>query len=508
MQMQRLTVNLLSGWFTDSHVWRTDAAQLKRLEIVSTDSVAKEAFRIAQDPAKWRTTFNASLKVMVEARRATDIEHDDKAKAKDDSMAPDDKDATVADGDEEGSNIDDHDNYEDLQPSRHLRSHAHLLGPDRYEVGELVLGKLQGHPPWPGKIADPHKLPMQIALACPDRDDPDVYPIRFYPDGDYWWVKHTEIIRLDQERVAKFVRETRANFGPLLEGYKIARDTSEWEANNPTPEDVVDLYMIEMPEKPKPKVVEQKMSHKRKRGHHRDDSGTPQPNKRRKRGEDGEEHKPRKRKMQSMSQDYVNGDVKNESMESSVVDQRPPLSPRAAAAEQAQERKNKLLKMRWLLQKTFLSGEKPNDMKFPDASRVIDELQKDTEITGAVLRETKLQKVLMGITKMDFIRNDDEFDFRGRARALLKQWEHIPMPPSSNAGDGLGERGGSAKPSLSGLDLGLSPLVINTQLPKAGSVLGSAASQRASVPRGMSTPSALLTALPSAADDTPTQDHA
>ncbi|KZO93043.1 hypothetical protein CALVIDRAFT_266504 [Calocera viscosa TUFC12733] len=495
-------------WFTGSHLRRANTVELRLREARTTDPAARAAFRIALDPSKWRKTFNASLKVMVEARRATDIEHDDKAKAKEESAAPDDKDGTMADGDEEGSNADEHDNYEDLQPSRHLRSHAHLLGPDRYEVGELVLGKLQGHPPWPGKIADPHKLPLPIAMACPDRDDMNVYPIRFYPDGDYWWVKHSEIIRLDQERVSKFVRETRANFGPLLEGYKIARDTTEWEANNPTPEDVVDLYMIEMPgetarpvlsrlrnslwgwiaEKPKPKVVEPKQSHKRKRGQHRDDSGTPQPHRKRRRGEDGEEHKGRKRKGQSLSGEGVNGDVKNESMEAPIVDTRPPLSPRAAAAEAAQERKNKLLKMRWLLQKTFLSGEKPNDLKFPDASKVIEELQKDTEITGPMLRETKLQKVLVGITKMDFIRNEDEFDFRGRARALLKQWEQIPTPADS---------AGAV----------LSPLVINTQLSKPGSVAMSA-SERASMPRAMSTPSMLLTALPSGLDDTPTQDHA
>ncbi|EJU04028.1 hypothetical protein DACRYDRAFT_20706 [Dacryopinax primogenitus] len=402
------------------------------------------------------------------------------------------------------------DNYEDLQPSRHLRSHAHLLGPDRYEVGELVLGKLQGHPPWPGKIADPHKLPMQIALACPDRDDPDVYPIRFYPDGDYWWVRHTEIVRLDQERVAKFVRETRANFGPLLEGYKIARDTTEWEANNPTPEDVVDLYRIEMPEKPKPKEPISKPVHgKRKRGPHREDSNEPQPHRKRRRGErypDGEFMAKRRRKIHSFSaaEETPTDNVKYEN-ESAEPDIPPPMSPRTAAAEAAQERKNKLLKTRWLLQKTFLSTDRPNELKYPDASRVLEELRNNTEITGALLRETKLQKVLMGITKMDYIRSDDEFKFRSRAKEILKSWEHIPLPDITGAGPGTGVGHGinGAGNSVNGdhVESGArpDPLVVNTRVVNEGGDGEPDTERMTSVPRGTSdglTPMGIFSLLP------------
>lgn len=60
-------------------------------------------------------------------------------------------------------------------------------------------------------------------------------------------------------------------------------------------------------------------------------------------------------------------------------------------------------------------------------SSCLDTLEGFEDSAIDVIREFKLDKVLRKIRKLDFILQDEEFQFRQRAIDLLEKWEKLPI---------------------------------------------------------------------------------
>ena len=87
-------------------------------------------------------------------------------------------------------------------------------------------------------------------------------------------------------------------------------------------------------------------------------------------------------------------------------------------------RQKEVLFLRHKLQKGFLSrDQEPAEAEMPAMANYIKKLEAYSgELEGPIIRETKINKVLKGIVKLNTIPKDEEYHFRERSVKLLAEW--------------------------------------------------------------------------------------
>ncbi|WVQ66995.1 uncharacterized protein L199_005187 [Kwoniella botswanensis] len=99
-----------------------------------------------------------------------------------------------------------------------------------FEVGEIVLARLRGYPPWPARIANPDTLPRNVLKQRPGKN-PLIFCCQFFPAGDFSWLQSKEIKPLSQSDISAYLGEShRKSAGGLREAYITAQDPTEWDA--------------------------------------------------------------------------------------------------------------------------------------------------------------------------------------------------------------------------------------------------------------------------------------
>lgn len=79
--------------------------------------------------------------------------------------------------------------------------------------------------------------------------------------------------------------------------------------------------------------------------------------------------------------------------------------------------------LRHKLQKGFLSrDEAPKDEAMAEMSDFLSQLENHKEIDSAMIKKTKIHKVLKGIVKLATIPKESEYEFKKRSHALLDVW--------------------------------------------------------------------------------------
>lgn len=101
-----------------------------------------------------------------------------------------------------------------------------------------------------------------------------------------------------------------------------------------------------------------------------------------------------------------------------------------------------VLYLRHKLQKGFLSrDEAPKDEAMAEMSEFLTQLENHKELDSAIIKYTKIHKVLKGIVKLDTIPKESEYDFKKRSHAMLDIWS---KRMDAEAGDGAAKE--SAEP--------------------------------------------------------------
>lgn len=75
-----------------------------------------------------------------------------------------------------------------------------------------------------------------------------------------------------------------------------------------------------------------------------------------------------------------------------------------------------------------------------------DKLEKHADLEVAIIRSTKINKVLKMIVKLNTIPRDEEFNFRSRAMSLLSSWKNVldgDFPTSTDKEDKPASNGAS-----------------------------------------------------------------
>jgi hypothetical protein len=91
-------------------------------------------------------------------------------------------------------------------------------------------------------------------------------------------------------------------------------------------------------------------------------------------------------------------------------------------------------------------------------SHYLDKLKEFTDLEASIIRETKINKVLKAILKLDTIPRETEFNFKPRSQALLDKWNKLlannaaaaPAPTAANGVNGASKAGGEDKKEANG----------------------------------------------------------
>jgi len=291
-----------------------------------------------------------------------------------------------------------------------------------YELGDTVLGKIRGYPPWPGQVVDPENVPKNVTKERPAGKKAKFYCVRFLPTGEYGWIAPKDMSRLQKHEIEAYVSEPSKKSGDLLKGYKAALDPAAvWEkleaGIQEAEEAEVDQLESEGEDGPKPKAKKRK----------RDNDAAEKPTKSRAKKEPVEKKKAAPRAKSNKSKDTVEseddaGDDKPAAKKTKTVDD---------SSEQVKSWRHKL-------QKCFLNKDKvikPDDMEDMDKTFTAIEA---FNMSVDNLSYSKIGKVMRHIAKLEVsaIPDEDKYNFRDRASSLVDTWGKFTGRPSKGSANG------------------------------------------------------------------------
>lgn len=113
------------------------------------------------------------------------------------------------------------------------------------------------------------------------------------------------------------------------------------------------------------------------------------------------------------------------------------------------KKSKEILFLRHKLQKGFISRDQPpKEDEMATMGTYFDKLEKHADLEVAIIRATKINKVLKMIVKLNSIPRDEEFNFRHRAMTLLSGWKNIldsDAPAASADKDDKSDANGAGK---------------------------------------------------------------
>ncbi|CAA7270272.1 unnamed protein product [Cyclocybe aegerita] len=353
-----------------------------------------------------------------------------------------------------------------------------------YAIGDSVLGKIRGFPPWPAIVVDPNEAPPAVRSEQPPGKKSAFQCVLFFPKGDYAWLTHKDLSALLPHEIEAFLADdSKKRNGELREGYQIARDPSNWIQELHERRARMLREEAELEENAQVDQLESEgdgddgegdsttgkksksaVTKKRKR---ESDAEAPAKAKKgpRAKKEAGE---PKKRgggrkngaksKATVESEDEGEaGEVEDEEDAGPSKKATPPPAKRAKREkdDDGDDSKNpgdpqsvKVRDWRHRLQKTFLSNK---TVPRADSMSEIDELfttvEKYEEMTIEQLQFSKIGKVMRHIAAQpeEKVPRDGDFKFRARAKALVDKWHQIlnaNKPANGSPTSGQGQANG------------------------------------------------------------------
>ncbi|WVR00271.1 hypothetical protein IAU59_007414 [Kwoniella sp. CBS 9459] len=295
-----------------------------------------------------------------------------------------------------------------------------------YDLGDIVLARLRGYPPWPARIADPENVPRDVLKQRPGKN-PSIYCCQFFPAGDYSWLQSKEIKPLSPSDISAWLSEPhRKSTGGLRDAYQTAQDPTEWDEEqaeihraNEEAENAVDELEEEDDEE------EAASGGKRKRG-----------------AAEKKADKKKKAKTAPKSKAEVDEVESEAEAPKSKAKSKPAAKPKAEKAKPAkaaaakpdtQEAVDedplasnpecvKVKDWRHKLQRAFLSKSLPTADEMPTYDELFKTIESYNAMTIDALQYSKIGKVMKKIVTLPDIPRNDEFKITDRASKLMHQW--------------------------------------------------------------------------------------
>lgn len=368
--------------------------------------------------------------------------------------------------------------------------------------GDHFLVKLKGFPPWPVIICEESMLPPALTSSRPvsaakaDGTYADAYadggkrvgdrtfPIMYLATYEFGWAGNTTLTELTAEKAENSINEKMRKDLRLafeiaveqnpVEYYKnfLAKIEEERIAENKALEEAEaeERAYKEAEAARKEAAATPKKSKKSKKAEEddvemADDSAKPK-SKKRKAEEDAstpqrpDSVKKPKIKLNTSSTPKANGtpSKKAESAakpksDKKTKDAKKPKEPKMTPEEKRERRQREVFFLRHKLQKGLLSKDTPpveGEMK--GMSDYLTALETFTDLEASIIRETKINKVLKAILKMDSIPREEEFSFKKRSQGLLDKWNKLlaSAAAAAPAGNTNGVNGSGEKKDTNG----------------------------------------------------------
>ncbi|KAL8796721.1 MAG: hypothetical protein Q9195_001111 [Heterodermia aff. obscurata] len=350
------------------------------------------------------------------------------------------------------------------------RSKAQLTHLDA-EAGEYYFARMKGHPPWPAVICDEEMLPQSLLGSRPvTTKQPDgsykkaeyadggkraherTFPVMFLHTNEFAWVPNTELTPLEpdqckdadskgkkQDLVAAYAIAAEAHsldyYKGLLNDHQAAleadkeakaeRDAKKAKKSRKSVDtsalaedaDEMDVDEEVAAEKPKTKKRKKEVD---------SDEAEEKPAKTPKTGTKLKLSTPRNPVAESSKKAAkTKGSTAKKGKKAVVADEdddatNPQVEeePKLTPAQQKEKNQKMVLYWRHKLQRGFLSRD-------TDMSDFLGDLESYQHLDGAIIRSTKIHKVLKAMLKLDTIPLDEEYEFTDRCKKLLGKWTTI-----------------------------------------------------------------------------------
>ncbi|KAI5476980.1 hypothetical protein MNV49_007008 [Pseudohyphozyma bogoriensis] len=279
---------------------------------------------------------------------------------------------------------------------------------DDYSHGDIVLAKVKGYPPWPGQIIPDAEGPPNVLRIKPKGK---THLVLFFPTGEYAWTLPRDLSALSTREIESYVSTPHRKNGDLLEGYKIAKNPTEWKKEKAdqiaegTGEDELDSGGEEKSGKKRKRKDEGKSGAAAKKG----------------KQEDGEKDSKKKKTEKVVKSKASTASKKAVHSEDEATGTE--KKSKATSGDGMKQVKD----WRHKLQRVFL-GKDGNIVvnEVPKCKEYFDAME-NFEMKAEWLVESKLAKVLKRISQMDAskIPNESEYQFAQRSRDIANKWADL-----------------------------------------------------------------------------------
>ncbi|KAJ7931920.1 hypothetical protein B0H13DRAFT_2651150 [Mycena leptocephala] len=98
-----------------------------------------------------------------------------------------------------------------------------------FNTSDIVLGTVDGFPPWPGEIVDPAMAPDAIKQKKKKNRfvNKSTELVRFFPGGEYAWLSPTRVTQLSVTQIEEFVANSGHKKPQLVNGYRKAAERAK-----------------------------------------------------------------------------------------------------------------------------------------------------------------------------------------------------------------------------------------------------------------------------------------
>ncbi|OXG14041.1 hypothetical protein C366_05035 [Cryptococcus neoformans Tu401-1] len=295
----------------------------------------------------------------------------------------------------------------------------------KFEIGDIVLARLRGYPPWPARIANPETLPRNVLKTRPGKN-PNLYCCQFFPAGDFSWLQNKDIKALSSSDISAFLSQShRKASGGLREAYQTAQDPTEWDAQQEEihkQQEEAEANVDELEDEDEAEVVVK--AGKRKRD---------EP-KKKKVAAAKKEEEPKSKKAKAAAASKAGDKKKTVSKTEGDED---PLASNPECV--------KVKDWRHKLQKAFLGESMPAESEMPHWNEVFESIESYDSMTIEALQYSKIGKVMKKIMGLTTIPLNDRYEFTKRAGKLMHQWQEFI--DAANRGPVTNGQKKSARPS-------------------------------------------------------------
>ncbi|KAK9899145.1 hypothetical protein P389DRAFT_209153 [Cystobasidium minutum MCA 4210] len=307
-----------------------------------------------------------------------------------------------------------------------------------FKLGDIVLTKVKGYPEWPGKIVEGSTSPENIQRLKAGRP----FLVRFYPDGDYVWAYPKELRQLTHKIIDAYLSDgSKKKLGKLRQGYEIAKDPSEWEAE----QEKKDAAAKKAAEEPEEEDVDML-----------DDDAADSKNaagKKRKRTASDKEPKAKKETAAKAKKEPApkkrKTDEKPKASKPAKDAKEKSASAAAVPKEDGSEEEKTVKNWRALLQRAFLTKGVPDAEHMPKYDQTFKEMENFT-MQPQWLASSKLGKVLKKMAALtEEIPREAEFKIKERSNALMERWKGMLNKEPSSASAPAASSGDAAPAAAS-----------------------------------------------------------